>query len=463
MSGFSLVARRQLEGLGGLVDEWFFVGMNLRISGTLGILPGQADVVLAPGYPIFVSAVAALAGRPADTSGYFVRCLDTLFLAQALLLAGAAAMLFLWLSRRVAGGVALASALVLGTNPYCVLLTGLLHYDVLHIFCLVATCWVWQLALDDPGRRPTRMLWSGLLWGVSTLIRPVTLVFPPFALAALLVRERGSMGRALARCSLLVLGMVVVIGPYTLRNHRVTGRWVAVNAEGWMAVWASTVRELEIDPNHYRWGELYADAFMPVFTRVTGQPTYTRAAFIAHNLDLEDAFRREAISNIRERPTVYLRNCARSFTSFNLQINSVFVKAFRHIQQRAVWPRQDWFTVGHPQNFGGSVGADAFSAFTALLTVLAFGGVWLALRRGDAWVLAPGSAYLAICAAHTVVYMDLMYYYVKLPFLAIFAAVLLDGLGGRRLAAPLTAASLGALILLSLSSTVSFLVFSNGY
>jgi hypothetical protein len=352
-------------------------------------------------------------------------------------------------------------ALILGTNPYPVILTGLLHYDVFHIFCLVASCRVWQWALEDPGERPDPMIWSGLFWGACTLVRPLTLVFPPFALAAILLRGQRSLRRGLLRFAALTLGMIVVIAPYTLRNHRVTGRWVPVNAEGWMALWGSTVREFGMHPNHYNWGQLYPDAFMGVFGPVTGESVYSRAAFIDNNLALEDAFRERAIWNIRQHPLVYLRNGIRSLLTLNLQINSVLIKIFQHIQQPGVWPSQDWFRIGHPQDFYDPLAARILSVLVGLLTLLAACGAVLGIRQREAWAVATGSVYLAICVAHTLSYMDLMYYYVKFPFLLVFAAGLLDRLRG---AAPYSRASLGgvlASLLLALSLFLSLVVFTS--
>jgi hypothetical protein len=461
-SGFSLAQRNQLAGLGGLVDEWFLVGLNLRVHGNLGIQPSRPDVVLAPGYPIFVAGVAALVGHPERVNPrYFVRCMSALFLAQALLLAGASSMLFLWLRQSVATWTAFALALVLGTNPYTVILTGLLHYDILHIFCLVAGCWVWQRALDDPLRGSIPMILSGLIWGACTLVRPLTLILPLFALGALLIRERPSVRPALTRCAWLVLGMLLVVGPYTVRNRRVTGRWIPVNAEGWMAVWGSTERELGVHPNHYNWGELYPEPFMEVFRAVTGQSSYNRAAFIDHNLELEDAFRERALSNIRKHPLVYLRNCVRSLVTLNLQINSVFIEVFQHIQQPGVWPLQDWFRVGHPQDFHDPLAAEAFSVWVGLLEILAAGGVILSVRRGETWPLAAATVYATICAAHAVTYMDLMYYYVKLPFIIVFAAPLLDGMRRPVLRSTTPLGAVAAAALLGFSLLLSFVVLSS--
>jgi len=56
------------------------------------------------------------------------------------LLAATAALLFAWLRRRVGNTLAFAAALLYGLNPYSLVLPGLLHYDVLHLFLLVAGC-----------------------------------------------------------------------------------------------------------------------------------------------------------------------------------------------------------------------------------------------------------------------------------------------------------------------------------
>jgi hypothetical protein len=242
-----------------------------------------------------------------------------------------------------------------------------------------------------------------------------------------------------------VLGMMLVVGPYACRNYRLTGRLVLVNAEGWMALWGSTAADLGIHPNHYNWSLLYPTHFMPIFTRVTGSPVYSRHAFIESNLALEDAFRKEALSNLWSRPGVYARNVLGSFVAFNTRINSVFIKAFQAVQDRRTYSRQEWFAVGNSQDFHGPLGADLFSTFASGLTLLAGAGLVLALRGREEWVLAPLVVYASLCVAHSLVYMDLMYYYVRIPFLVVFAARLFaparpESALARRVAAVISAA-----------------------
>jgi hypothetical protein len=72
---------------------------------------------------------------------------------------------------------------------------------------------------------------SGLLTGSAILIRPAMLFFLPFA--ALWLVARRSYGAA----AVFLLAAVLVVAPWTIRNHRVYGRWIAVASEGGVTFW----------------------------------------------------------------------------------------------------------------------------------------------------------------------------------------------------------------------------------
>ena len=59
-----------------------------------------------------------------------------------------------------------------------------------------------------------------------------------------------------------------------------------------------------------------------------------------------------------------------------------------------------------------------------------------AFRKRDGFLLLPLGVYAVFVLAHTLLYMDLMYYYVKLPFLVTFTAESLEGLEGWSLPLP---------------------------
>jgi hypothetical protein len=61
-----------------------------------------------------------------------------------------------------------------------------------------------------------------------------------------------------------------------------------------------------------------------------------------------------------------------------------------------------------------------------LLTAMAAAGIWIAWRNESAHALAPGIVFLCIAIGHALTYMDLMYYYQRVPFVYVFAAFLLN-------------------------------------
>jgi hypothetical protein len=149
--------------LGGLTDEWHILGANLAVHGTLGI-ESEPWIFRPPGYPAFVALNLLLAGTPKTvTFGYLVRAEGVVFAAQSLVLAAAAAALFLWLRTWLRPPLAAAGAVVFALNPLSILSVGLLNYTVLHLLGLVLGI----AALDRVAARPARS-WAvvavGALW-----------------------------------------------------------------------------------------------------------------------------------------------------------------------------------------------------------------------------------------------------------------------------------------------------------
>jgi hypothetical protein len=439
----SLAGHRQLGYMRGLADRWLALGLNLATHGVLGN-GSEPTMFKPPGYPAFLWAVLAPLGDPPRTealsrfpatselegldvpfeASYLERAARLVYWSNAVLLAAAASLLFIWLSGCFRTGVALVAGLLFGLNPYSVILAGILHYSVLHLLAVIAGCYLLQRALRREDGRPWALLAAGIAWGLATLIRPTTLILPPFVFGALLLRSGLSWGRSLRGLAVFTAGMALTIAPWTVRNYVLSGRVIPVNAQAWMSVWPATARPLEIQPNHYRWKAM-RDRWMVVLKRVPSERLRSDPNSIEDNLALEAELREVSLRNLRRRPAVYLQNVLRSFLTFNLHINSVLVKVFQRLQ-RPGKPLRDWYWPGDPQDFHSPHISRAFAGFVAALTALGGAGLLLAARDRDSTVLAPLAVYLCLLVAHSITWMDLMYYYAKLPLLFAFAFFFVD-------------------------------------
>ena len=397
-----------------------------------------------PGYPAFVWAVLLTLGDPPRTDinskfpasseleglavpyerPYLERAARAVYWSNAVMLALAASLLFLWLSESLRTSVALVAALLFGLNPYSVILAGILHYSVLHLLAVIAGCALLHRALRTEDVRSWALFAAGIAWGLTTLIRPMTLILPAFVLGALLLRSALAWRPSVRGLAVFTAGMVLTIAPWTWRNYDLSGHLVPVNAQAWMSVWPATARLVEVQPNHYRWKAM-RDRWVIVLKRVPSERLRTDPNSVEDNLALEAELREVALRNLRRRPGVYLQNVLRSFVSFNLHINSVMVKVFQRLQRRDE-PLKDWYWPGDPQDFYSPHASRAFTGFVALLTVLGAAGLMVAARDRDATLLAPAAVYLCLLVAHSITWVDLMYYYVKLPLLFAFAFFFVD-------------------------------------
>jgi hypothetical protein len=91
-----------------------------------------------------------------------------------------------------------------------------------------------RLLQRDPAMRsnPTRtVIGAAVLTGAAILTRPALIFFLPFA-AFWLWRSRRA-----ADAAIFLLVAALCVAPWTIRNHRVYGRWIAVASEGGVTFW----------------------------------------------------------------------------------------------------------------------------------------------------------------------------------------------------------------------------------
>lgn len=257
--------------------------------------PGTAQQFgRAPGYPAFLAAIIIPA--PVNHAPRRIK------IAQALL--GAAS---IWLIAAIAGRAAgpraaVSAAAIAAVYPPLVWMPAYVLSETLFSALALAAALVLQ-EVGGPSRlaprtshraRRASLLAGAVLTGLAILTRPAMLFFLPFA-AVWLWRKR-----TLADALVFVVLAAVCVAPWTIRNHRVYGRWIAVASEGGVTFWTGN------HPLAVGDGDLAAN---PAIKRAELAFRAAHPGVTAE--ELEPLYYRDALAWIRNDPAAWLRLLAR--------------------------------------------------------------------------------------------------------------------------------------------------------
>ena len=249
---------------------------------TVGANATQPSTDYSPGLPLFVAGVYKVTGGVHERLARLV-----------LALIGALAPLFAYLlarrlsqprvlcspvgdkGQRVGGRAVVAgliAALVVAIYPATIEYTGMLMTEPLAATLLVGALLAILWAAD--GKSPWRWLVPGLTLGALALVRPEYLAIGLLLALLIFLRQRLHLPwrRALVAAAVVVLGMVVVVAPWTARNAFALHRFVTVSTGGGQV--------------------LYAGTYLPS----DGNPEKVGAAVVAEHPDL---FGPHAVENLR--------------------------------------------------------------------------------------------------------------------------------------------------------------------
>lgn len=276
-------------------DGWFD-RQAFRTPGYPLLLAGMFYVVGRDAPVIFARYINAILGTLAVGAVYWLA--SRLFDAQTALFAGAVAAIY--------PGAIAASAFVLSEAPFCPLMIAQLATQVA----------AWQVE-----RRRTSFVLSltaGILAGAATIMRPSWLLFVPFAMACGIAFSRPRLKHF--SCGVcMVLGVVVVMAPWWVRNFRLTSHFIPTSLQVGASLYdglnpqaegnsemsmmdahnTATVREV-----HYRYWELF-DA---------GKNRQAAELAAATEYELDRHWRDEALSWAREHPARVLQLTAIKFS-----------------------------------------------------------------------------------------------------------------------------------------------------
>lgn len=202
-------------------------------------------------------------------------------------------LLILWFGRMVTGQelVGRIALLAYALYPNHIAYAGQAATEPVYTLIAMAA-----FALMIAGGKHSRLLLiSGLLFGIGTLVKPQTIMFPVGAAIAMALVFRGYSWRLAVRAAVIVyLSLLLVVLPWAYRNWNVFGEFVLVSTNGGTA--------LLLGANDQLTGDHFEYQHTPVFTQF-GIPWDQR---VARQLEL-DRKQKEAGSRwIREHPGEYI-------------------------------------------------------------------------------------------------------------------------------------------------------------
>ncbi|HXQ89668.1 MAG TPA: hypothetical protein VN733_08520 [Solirubrobacterales bacterium] len=141
---------------------------------------------------------------------------------------------------------ALIGALVVAVYPALLEYQGMLMSEPLAATLLsggvLAALWAW-----DGGR--WRWLLPGVLFGALALTRPEYLAIAGLVAVVVFARDaRGNWRASLARAAIFLLGLVVIVAPWTVRNAVALDRFVPISTGGGQVLFAGTYLPSDGDP-----------------------------------------------------------------------------------------------------------------------------------------------------------------------------------------------------------------------
>jgi 4-amino-4-deoxy-L-arabinose transferase-like glycosyltransferase len=240
----------------------------------------------APGYPAFLALIGG--GGDATTSvPATVKVVQAIVGAIGVLLVGL-------IARRLAGSrAAVLAAAGAAIYPPLVWISGYALSEALFWPIGLLTAWLFDRALAHPAQARAALL-CGVALGVGTLIRPALVVFLPLAMLLLIARRQPLTFAAIA------LGMMLVVGPWTLRNYVHHGRLMFVASEGGVTFWTGN------HPLAVGDGDMAAN----IGIKLDNQRLRAEHPGIGEE-DMEPIYYREALAWIREQPADWLALQAR--------------------------------------------------------------------------------------------------------------------------------------------------------
>lgn len=328
---------------------------------------GDLRAARTPGYPFFIATCWRCFGKSDRAILHAQALIATL---SGLLVFGVVRQ---WELGSLPVGSAFSAILLATFEPFGIGLSALILSESLFGFFLLLAAWTGVMAAAR--RSVGWSLAAGLAAGAAILVRPSGLLLAPLA-AMLWIARSGDRGRTIRLATAAVIGTLLVLGPWWLRNSQVLGVFVPTT--------------LNVGVSLYDGLRPGADGGSDMVFEKETPAGLTEAA-----VDLY--WRDRAVAAVRENPLAAIRLSLRKFVRF-----------------WSPWPNADEFR--NP----ALVVLTAFASM-GIFGLAAYGG-WIVRRQWFLLALALTPA-LYFCALHLVFVSSVRYRVPAMPFLCMLAGV----------------------------------------
>ena len=389
-------------------DNHLLFGFEIgRIARSLALGHGFANPMLTdtgptawatPVYPYLLAGVFKIFGVFTESSAFAILSLNSIFSALTCI------PIYLAAERGFDARTARVAACLWAVWPYSVYLASSFVWETC-LSALLFACIFWAAlrlrALCENGARPGFGAWLafGLLWGFTALTNSSALAVFPFVVAwamwPLWRMSRAARARTLESAALVLVGLMLMLLPWQLRNYRTFHQQVPMRDTFWVAFWVG-------NDGH---PESWADAAVHPTISAPEQAELVRLGEIPYT----QAKRRQSLDFLAGHRGLFAVTTMRRFIYF--------------------WTG---FWNLNPMNLAVEFRGASNVFLTSLLSILMLLGLWQAVRT------APGSVlpYAIVLVFYPLVFYitvpEIRYRHMIEPEMTILAA-----LGGRFLLAEL--------------------------
>lgn len=312
------LAENILAGRGFMLSESMFHDADPRRDASLeffretggfygALLPDQPTSFLVPGYALFEALV------------FLIFSPGNLLAVVGVQLALGVLTVFLGMrlaSRFLSGGWYTAAAVFMALDPFELYYQAIPATQALFSLLFIAGLLLSLRFIQKPGI--TRAVSTGLLWGVTFLVRPAALPMIALLLVITVLKWKLS-GKTVSALLVLIVAFGVVLTPWVLRNKRTMDRYQLLPLQGGVQMWEFN-------------GRIFTDAFLDELPGATILYGPVRRTWLSrlNNAELaefpdfttESEFERDSIlyarqsEFIKSNPLVFLHLSACRFVEF---------------------------------------------------------------------------------------------------------------------------------------------------